>query len=61
MNRPPIAAAWSEDAWVEAHQNCGQDYECLGCGRRVCTRCEPSPGEPDTCSECYETEDPEAA
>jgi hypothetical protein len=40
--------------WRQEHENCGPDYECIGCGKRICYRCEPSPTEADElCGSCY--------
>jgi hypothetical protein len=37
----------------EWHRNCEASWTCQGpCGREVCPRCEPSPGEFELCAEC---------
>lgn len=46
---------------IPGHENCEPAWECKGCGRAVCPRCEVSPGEPDLCPECWEQDDPEEA
>lgn len=37
--------------------DCEACVTCLGCGRKWCRENETSPGEPDLCVDCYETED----
>lgn len=46
---------------IPGHENCEPAWECKGCGRAVCPRCEVSPGKPDLCPECWEQDDPEEA
>jgi hypothetical protein len=43
MNSPPD----------DPHYHCEPPWECLGCGRDVCPRCEPSPAEEELCADCY--------
>lgn len=43
---------------TDDHVNCEAPWECLGCGRSVCGRCDPSPGEQELCPECWWIEDP---
>lgn len=42
----------------DEHENCGALWECFGCGRLVCSRCEPSPPEEELCKDCWWIEDP---
>jgi hypothetical protein len=50
------------EAFERAHRDCEADWECVGCGRPVCPRCEVSPGEAvGLCPECWWTEDPEGS
>lgn len=51
-NLAAVAHAWSEDVFHERHRDCGHDWECVECGKRVCARCEVSPGEFQWCSDC---------
>jgi hypothetical protein len=32
-------------------------YECMSCELLICADCNPSPGEPDICGDCYWKED----
>jgi hypothetical protein len=58
MNRRLYNAAdqWSEDVSGGRldgdHGQCEPSWECE-CGRLVCPRCEPSPGEFRYCAECH--------
>jgi hypothetical protein len=59
MTREPDTFQQAEDRFERHHSHCEAALECRGCGRSYCPRCEVSPGEPDTCPECWWTEDPE--
>lgn len=52
---------YDEDRFLKEHADCDAAWRCGGCKQLVCPRCMPSAGAPDTCSTCYETEDPEDA
>jgi hypothetical protein len=41
------------------HENCEAGWPCLGCGRTVCPRCEPSPNEFELCADCWWIADPD--
>lgn len=40
-----------------AAHDCHACYRCEGCSAITCADKWPSPGEPDICSDCFETED----
>lgn len=46
------AAEVNDERFAAAHRNCEAPWVCYSCGRKVCPRCDPSPGEFIKCAEC---------